>query len=93
MTLKHNMGLTFPIFLEHNKCYNLQTTKTTLQELQDLCLKEFDYAQPRYEPLDKLKGMMSIAYEGHIPSLEDFWASIQDSFEARQRGFYMLTTS
>lgn len=34
---------------------------------------------------------MSVSYDGRLPALEDFWACMEDNFEARRRGFFRLT--
>lgn len=60
------------------------------QELQDLNLKEFDYAREYYDPYRELKQAMPKPYEGHKPKLEDFWANLQDSFEVRENNYYGL---
>lgn len=71
LTLKHKIRITLPIFLKHYTCPNIQATKKTEQELQDLSLKEFDYARLWYDPHRKLKQMMPKSY-GQKPTLEDF---------------------
>lgn len=34
---------------------------------------------------------MSKLYEGHQPTLEDFWANLQDRFEGREKYYHRLT--
>lgn len=65
--------------------------KTTEQELQDLKLKELDYAREYYDPYGKLKQTIPKAYEGRKPRLEDFWASLQDSFKVREKNYNILS--
>lgn len=91
LTLKHKTRVTFPISLEYYTYQNNRATKEV--ELQNLSLKEFDYARDRYDPMGKLKQMMFVSYPGHQPILEDFWENFQDSFEARERRYYRLIVS
>lgn len=60
------------------------------QELQDLNLKEFNYAREYYDPYGKMKQIIPKAYEGYRPRLEDFWANLQDSFEVREKNYSRL---
>lgn len=91
LTLNHKTRITLLVSLEHYTCPNIQVTKAAEQELEDLSLKEFDYAREWYDPYRKLKQMMPKLYEGHKSTLEDFWANLQDSFKVREKGYYRLS--
>lgn len=54
-------------------------------------MKEYDHAREFYDPYGKLKQAMPKAYEGHMPSLEDFWVNLQDSFEVKENNYNRLS--
>lgn len=91
LSSKHKIGVDFSVTIGYFSCSKIQVANTTEPQLQDLQLKEFDYAREFYDPNGKLKLMMPKAYEGHKPELEDFQANLQDSFEFREKSYYQVT--
>lgn len=91
LSSKHKAGIDFSVSIGYFACSKIQVAKLAEQELQDLNFKEYDPAREFYDPYGKLKQAMTKAYEGHRPSLEDFWANLQDNFEVREKRYNRLS--
>lgn len=76
LSLKHKIGIDFSVSIGYFDCSKIQVVKSAEQELQDLNLEEYNHTRDFYDPYGKLKQAMPKAYEGHRPSLEDFWANL-----------------
>lgn len=85
LSSKHKTGVDFSILIGYFSCSKIQVAKSTKKELQDLHLREFNYAWECYDPYGKLKQIMPKEYDGHRPRFEDFLANLQESFEVREK--------
>lgn len=65
LSSKHKTGVDFSVSIGYFSCFEIQVAKSVEQELQDLHLKELNYAWEYYDPYGKLKQMMPKAYDGH----------------------------